>query len=599
MGGHKLYTMRKGSVLGPCGGLWQQSHKQSFFCHKRHKIFNPLISLIARIPIAFQILFLCVSPLEAQEPQPTPLITISELAQSRDDWPAEITLKVETSFNVIIDGRTVGTVKMPAGKSVGLLEMMGDRIRVGDTTSEASIPYTDTDLLEKATLIRAQRKQKNETPPPATPPATPTTPASAIPAPESTPSSSPPPTPTITSLQLNQLFGFQLWSNKALWEETDVDVAKRLGCRTESKTDEASSYRHGAAPLLGVRAESLILNGKGELINEVIIMFTNKGDSLGTDPRQLGGRERFKNQSDYDKAVREFEHRVSEFSKRLRDDATRIKEKLTSLLGAPAYDRYGQGSDTSERVLVWNWNSHAILLSEQRDESVSIRIVPTERAQRRGKVDRIASSDLKAELHTRILKRNNGDVVLTDIPMVNQGGKGYCVPATWTRYLRYMGIPADEYVLANAANTAKGGGTNTQTMMSAVGGLVRGNGRTIDKLNGILSMDLLERYIDKGLPLMWTMNAADSFEACAQQPDRMGSGSVEDWKRGTLRKLRDAAHHVMPEPRHGHMCMLIGYNKKTGEVATSDSWGPKAAERWFVLEAAQAISEGEYYAIRW
>ena len=37
-----------------------------------------------------------------------------------------------------------------------------------------------------------------------------------------------------------------------------------------------------------------------------------------------------------------------------------------------------------------------------------------------------------------IVARSN--VVVTDIPMVDQGPKGYCVPATWERYLRYLGI---------------------------------------------------------------------------------------------------------------------------------------------------------------
>jgi hypothetical protein len=40
------------------------------------------------------------------------------------------------------------------------------------------------------------------------------------------------------------------------------------------------------------------------------------------------------------------------------------------------------------------------------------------------------------------------------------------------------------------------------------------------------------------------------------------------------------------------MCLIIGYNKATGEIAISDSWGPRFAERWITVEEATAVSQG-------
>jgi hypothetical protein len=48
---------------------------------------------------------------------------------------------------------------------------------------------------------------------------------------------------------------------------------------------------------------------------------------------------------------------------------------------------------------------------------------------------------------------------------------------------------------------------------------------------------------------------------------------------------------------NGHVCLLIGCNRKTGELATSDSWGPEFAERWITLEEARALSQGDLGAI--
>ena len=65
-------------------------------------------------------------------------------------------------------------------------------------------------------------------------------------------------------------------------------------------------------------------------------------------------------------------------------------------------------------------------------------------------------------------KRANGDLVILNIPMVDQGPKGYCVPATFERCMRYMEIPADMYLLAMAGNTGMGGGTVISTLVNAV-----------------------------------------------------------------------------------------------------------------------------------
>ncbi len=47
--------------------------------------------------------------------------------------------------------------------------------------------------------------------------------------------------------------------------------------------------------------------------------------------------------------------------------------------------------------------------------------------------------------------RENGDVFIKGIPMVDQGPKGYCVVATAQRLLEYYGIPADQHQIAQVA----------------------------------------------------------------------------------------------------------------------------------------------------
>ena len=47
------------------------------------------------------------------------------------------------------------------------------------------------------------------------------------------------------------------------------------------------------------------------------------------------------------------------------------------------------------------------------------------------------------------------------------------------------------------------------------------------------------------------------------------------------------------------MCMIVGYNARTKEVAVSDSFDPEYAERWFSEGEAEKLSAGEFLAILW
>ncbi len=39
-----------------------------------------------------------------------------------------------------------------------------------------------------------------------------------------------------------------------------------------------------------------------------------------------------------------------------------------------------------------------------------------------------------------------------------------------------------------------------------------------------------------------------------------------------------------------HICMIVGYNEKTRELAVSDSWGPSYELRWINIDIAKAVT---------
>jgi len=393
----------------------------------------------------------------------------------------------------------------------------------------------------------------------------------------------------VTFEDVNAAFGAPVWVDDNLWDDPAEDVAKRLAWPQESKTSTDSSFRKYPGPselLLGARPYSLALYGEGGNTSRFSMMFANKGDSVGG--AQVGSTER---------DPRESKKLAKSYSAAIEKDGKTISATLTALFGPPTADRFGQGRQTRESVQRWDWKGHAILLAAPADEYVAVRIIPTEVADAQGKA-RIPDADLRARLEGRVLRRDNGDVILTDLPMVDQGPKGYCVPATWERAMRYMAIPADMYALAMAGDTGAGGGTSVAGITAGAREAVTRGGRRLDPESAKLSVRTIKKSIDRGLPVMWTMfSMRDVNNAMnARMKDRASMTDPVTWS-ASLEPVKKAAKKIATDQKSGHMCMIIGYNEKTGELAVSDSWGPSYAERWITEEEAVAVTQGPLMVI--
>ena len=386
--------------------------------------------------------------------------------------------------------------------------------------------------------------------------------------------------------ELNTAFGIPIWSDDNLWANDAGAVATRLGWPQESKTSSDSSYRKypgaSAGQVLGARAYSLALYGEDEKVCHLSLMFANKGDSAGGGP-QAGAMI---------KDPRELQKQDKEIKEAVKKDAGIICEKLSALLGPPATDRYGQGSQIRETVQRWDWKGHSILFSSPKGQYAALRIIPVAMAAAQGR-SRISDIELRDRVLTKIDKRPNGDVVLKDIPMVDQGPKGYCVPATWERAMRFMAVPADMYVLAMAGGTAIGGGTDLNAIAEGAKTAVVSGGRRFELEPGKVSVSTVRKHINHGLPLMWGMfsmrSVGDAIDS--RKSARAAMTDPAEWRK-SLDPVRKAAKKIPIDRSRGHMCMIIGYNDKTGELAVSDSWGPAYAERWMTEEEAVAVTQG-------
>ena len=161
---------------------------------------------------------------------------------------------------------------------------------------------------------------------------------------------------------------------------------------------------------------------------------------------------------------------------------------------------------------------------------------------------------------------SKGDVFVKDIPMVDQGAKGYCVVASAQRLFEYYGIPCDMHQLAQIAESDPERGTSSLNINRELGAIdhlfqtrfeclgVGHQGRFVELKDEKYVGDdipekdfhkMIRKNVDEGIPLLWSLEL----------------GKYEE----------DPAINL--QEGGGHMRMIIGYNEKTDRVIFSDSWG--------------------------
>lgn len=402
----------------------------------------------------------------------------------------------------------------------------------------------------------------------------------------------PGPNDKISADAVNEALGQPLFSDTMLWMSSAEEVAKKMSIPPESKTKLASSYRAYTKDdymVAGAHPFSVALYAENDKVTSLSLVFANKGDLFGA---KGGGEMHFDKDTPPAKAA--------EIVKKAMDkDLEAIAAALTKTLGQPQKIRFGEGKSGIGRMNMqrWDWRGHSILLAEAEEVYVGVQVVTSAFADAGGKVAGTVDKIIRERALANLERRENGDVVVGDIPMVDQGPKGYCAPATAERAMRYVGVPADMYILANAGNSGFGGGTSVEVLLDGMASQIRNKSRSFDAWNGELKIKEIAKHIDKGLPLMWTLFSTKEFNDTANKRTKERKVAT-DWAAWKTKVTEEAAGNSLPKDREtGHVVLIVGYNKDTNEIAFSDSWGERYIERWITIQEAEQVSQGRFYVI--
>lgn len=166
----------------------------------------------------------------------------------------------------------------------------------------------------------------------------------------------------------------------------------------------------------------------------------------------------------------------------------------------------------------------------------------------KGSPAHLARSDQKLELRRNLLEfvehRDNGELYIKHIPMINQGDKGYCVPATCARILQFYGMDTNEYELARIMETSAETGTHMAEIKQNLKRL--SSGLPVFTKQLMFVPGRIFNYLEKGIPLVW----------------------------------------IIP----GHCRLIFGINKKEKYILYSDSWGINGLEERMSFDKADKIT---------
>lgn len=231
------------------------------------------------------------------------------------------------------------------------------------------------------------------------------------------------------------------------------------------------------------------------------------------------------------------------------------------------------------------------------------------------------------------VKRNDeGDVYVANVPMVDQGDKGYCSVASAERVLRYFGQSIDEHELAQIAGTSASGGTSTKAMISAVETIGKkcrlGKREVVGKLGSwddgakrlkaynaaAKRMKKPELRLDDYITVQGNariFNIGDMERAmepkvlkAMSMKDKSGYGKfVKGIREQTARGVPlfwSVRLGVYPEPGipqqfGGHMRLIIGYNAERNEIIYTDSWGAGHERKHMPDDWAWTITHNLFY----
>lgn len=381
---------------------------------------------------------------------------------------------------------------------------------------------------------------------------------------------------------------------KEIWNTSLADFQKAhatLKFKWQTASKKSLLSPGGGATLFGMNSGETIVKGKNGKVGMFTFSVYNRGDH-----GEMSA-------TDLDKKFNSLKLKL--------DETTGKKHRDVSKNGAVKLTAYLWKTDTTAFQLEKSSTGNRAQFLQLRVASLKDANAGNKTASRSG-------------LKRNVKEEENGDVWIQNIPMVDQGQKGYCACASSARIFQYYGRNLSMHQVAEMAGSTAAGGTSMSAMVSAFR-------KVAGKLNSrILVVYEYPKTIAKDKPSQSQLKSGireligdiNKYQSAAKKKEKALTinGKVggrlsskiysfeimnyipqmdpEIYKeimvkkssyrrfQTNIKKYIDEGVPVgwclqlgmfkepkIPQVGGGHMRLIIGYNEKTDEVIYSDSWG--------------------------
>lgn len=352
----------------------------------------------------------------------------------------------------------------------------------------------------------------------------------------------------------------------------------------------------------GMPLEELNLIFAGDKLSAVEVSVYNRGDAGAMNARYLNTL-------------------VKRLSSELDRFAGQREKKETAMLGSARIESQLWKNENGSAQLKWSKNS-------DRAEFLNVAFLPPGEAK---KLKNAVGAGLSAaELRNKAEKTPSGGVILK-IPMVNQGGKGYCAAAVAARILNYYGSEADQHIIADLAGTDARAGTGIDSVLNELKNAApRLNVRMkilyrnphfsgIDGLKRMLSAYNVEAKKNNARPVSLedfvvdtpegrVLQVSEMFQALDQKSFEASRArekrKMEDFFRDVETSLREGVPvawiNVGVDPEMGyiqHVRIINGIEPGAKKIVYTDSWGGVGTGKSMEMSRAWAITSAAFVLI--
>ena len=396
---------------------------------------------------------------------------------------------------------------------------------------------------------------------------------------------------------------------------------------TSDQRDGADSRQDGGVTCFGLPVyESRVSFVRGGIDRVELMLYTRGGTEKMSEFVDAGGK-KFHRRERIDKTITrdEFGAVLDTVRKKLTAAGAKPPKSVRETAGSArqSSQTWPKTALPTQATLTWNFEQAG--KSEDSFHAGFIRLAvngPSRLAEEKTggkgvKKPTVAKSAKKITDNVIDESRGRGDVFIDNVPMVDQGQKGYCAAATAERVLRYYGLEIDEHQIAEAAGTTAEGGTSSSEMKKSVEAIgkrfrlgtvvccgdidksveariaglvdeVRVYNKAAKKMKKPQIGD--DVYITRhGNSISYNPSAVDE----AMDPEVLKEMKVNGVQKTKYKKFKKEVHEqvmkgiplvwgvslgIYPEPgipqsAGGHMRLIIGFNEKKDEILYSDSWG--------------------------